>query len=117
NLTAFVIPTILIYLQPDLGTALIVTAIWLTQIFVAGIPWRYIMVAVTIALASLPFVPLLLRDYQLERLTSFVDPFSDPLGSGYNVIQSMIAIGSGGITGKGLGEGTQSHLYFLPERH
>lgn len=117
NTIVFAIPTLLIYLQPDLGTALIVTVIWLTQIFVAGIPWRYIIVSTALLALLVPFIPRFLHDYQLARLTSFVDPFSDPLGSGYNVIQSMIAIGSGGITGKGLGEGTQSHLHFLPERH
>ncbi len=117
NLTSFVVPAALVLLQPDLGTTLVITAIWVTQIFVAGIPWRYILIGTVIFIASLPLVYSNLHDYQIKRLTTFLDPFADPLGSGYNVIQSMIAVGSGGIIGKGLGQGTQSHLRFLPERH
>lgn len=117
NFISFIIPTFLIFRQPDLGTALVVTAIWLTQIFVAGIPWGYVISSLAAFFLSLPLLPHFLHDYQLKRLTTFLDPFSDPLGSGYNVIQSIIAVGSGGIFGKGLGHGTQSHLRFLPERH
>lgn len=117
NAALYALPTLLIFLQPDLGTALVVTAIWLLQLFVAGLPWGYILSLILGFLALLPALPYFLRDYQLARLTTFLDPFSDPLGSGYNVIQSMIAVGSGGLLGKGLGHGTQSHLRFLPERH
>lgn len=117
NFITFIVPTFLIFRQPDLGTALVVSSIWITQIFVAGIPWSYIFSSIVAFLFSIPLLPRFLHDYQLKRLTTFIDPFSDPLGSGYNVIQSIIAVGSGGIFGKGLGHGTQSHLRFLPERH
>lgn len=117
NILTFVVPAILIMLQPDLGTTLVITAIWLAQIFISGIPWRYLGLGVLATLVLLPTVYGNLHDYQVKRLTTFLDPFADPLGSGYNVIQSMIAVGSGGILGKGLGQGTQSHLRFLPERH
>ena len=117
NTASFAVPAVLVLLQPDLGTTLVITAIWLTQVFIAGIPWRYIALGTVIFVASLPLVYSNLQDYQVKRLTTFLDPFADPLGSGYNVIQSMIAVGSGGILGKGLGQGTQSHLRFLPERH
>ncbi len=117
NLLVYVIPASLILMQPDLGTMLVITSIWLTQVFLAGLPWRYLGFGVVLGLFLAPLLYLQLADYQLRRLTSFLDPFADPLGSGYNVIQSMIAVGSGGIVGKGLGHGTQSHLRFLPERH
>ncbi|MCE7898427.1 MAG: rod shape-determining protein RodA [bacterium] len=117
NCLSFIIPAALIMLQPDLGTTLVITAIWLAQIFIAGIPWHYLLLGSLLVLISLPHVYSNLHDYQVGRLTTFLDPFADPLGSGYNVIQSMIAVGSGGILGKGLGQGTQSHLRFLPERH
>ena len=117
NCLSFIIPAILIMLQPDLGTTLVITAIWLSQIFISGVPWRYLILGLVLTLSALPIVYSNLHDYQVGRLTTFLDPFSDPLGSGYNVIQSMIAVGSGGILGKGLGQGTQSHLRFLPERH
>lgn len=117
NFLLFALPTLLIFLQPDLGTALVVSAIWILQLFVAGLPWGYVVSLLLLALALLPTLPLFLRDYQLARLTTFLHPEADPLGSGYNVIQSMIAVGSGGFWGKGLGHGTQSHLRFLPERH
>lgn len=117
NTGLFILPTFLIFRQPDLGTALVIAAIWIAQIFVSGI--SYLLIA-TVALASLvgaTYLPHVLQDYQLRRLETFIDPHADPLGSGYNVIQSIIAVGSGGILGKGLGHGTQSHLRFLPERH
>ena len=117
NSLSFLIPAVLIMLQPDLGTTLVISAIWLAQIFISGIPWRYLILGFVLVLISLPLVYQNLHDYQVSRLTTFLDPFADPLGSGYNVIQSMIAVGSGGILGKGLGQGTQSHLRFLPERH
>lgn len=117
NLVTFLLPSILIFIQPDLGTALVLTSIWLVQIFVAGIPWRYVLLGVLVFTITIPLLPHILRDYQYARLTSFLDPYATPLTTGYNVIQSMIAVGSGGLTGKGLGQGTQSHLRFLPERH
>lgn len=117
NVISYALPTCLIFLQPDLGTALVVSMIWFVQVFVAGIPWGYVVTAIASFIGLIPVLPYILKDYQYARLTTFLDPFADPLGSGYNVIQSMIAIGSGGIIGKGLGHGTQSHLRFLPERH
>lgn len=117
NLLIYLVPTVLIVVQPDLGTALVITSIFLTQLFLARLPWRYVFFMLLLGLLILPLLPHILRDYQYARLTTFLDPFADPLGSGYNVIQSMIAVGSGNIWGKGLGQGTQSHLRFLPERH
>ena len=117
NVLVFAIPTLLIFKQPDLGTALSVSSIWLAQIFVSGISYWLIAVVGGIGVLGIRFLPRFLHDYQLRRLTTFIDPFRDPLGAGYNVIQSIIAVGSGGILGKGLGGGTQSHLRFLPERH
>lgn len=110
-------PLALILRQPDLGTALVICTIFATQIFVAGLsPW---LIAAALALLTYlgSLAPHFLHDYQLARLESFLNPGKDPLGIGYNVIQSQIAIGSGGLFGKGLGHGTQSHLRFLPERH
>jgi rod shape determining protein RodA len=117
NLVLFAIPVLLIFKQPDLGTALAVSSIWLAEVFVAGISYWIIGASLgTMALIS-SFIPVFLHDYQIRRLETFIDPYRDPLGSGYNVIQSIIAVGSGGFLGKGLGGGTQSHLRFLPERH
>ncbi len=117
NLLFFAIPVLLIFKQPDLGTALAVSSIWVAQIFVSGISYWLIALAGGLALVFAKFLPSILHDYQLRRLETFIDPFRDPLGAGYNVIQSIIAVGSGGILGRGLGHGTQSHLRFLPERH
>lgn len=117
NALLFALPVFLIFRQPDLGTALVVSAIWLSQIFVAGLPFWLIGGGGALAVIFGQSLPHFLHDYQLKRLETFVDPFRDPLGAGYNVIQSIIAVGSGGISGLGLGHGTQSHLSFLPERH
>jgi rod shape determining protein RodA len=106
----------LIMLQPDLGSALVLMGIWFGMILLAGIPKRYtvgvIALGILVAVCSWMF---LLKDYQKDRILTFVDPERDPLGSGYNVTQSIIAIGSGGIFGRGLGFGSQSQLHFLPE--
>lgn len=117
NLAIFLVPFLIIYFQPDLGTALVLAALFFAQLFIAGLPWLYLGLGGVLGFIGLRFAPLILHDYQLTRLKSFLDPYQDPLGAGYNVIQSAIAIGSGGILGKGLGNGTQSHLRFLPERH
>lgn len=117
NIVLFAIPTILIFKQPDLGTALVISSIWAAQMFVAGISFWIIGGALGFLGIFAEYLPRFLQDYQLKRLETFIDPFRDPLGAGYNVIQSIIAVGSGGILGKGLGHGTQSHLRFLPERH
>lgn len=117
NTALFLLPTYLVYVQPDLGTALVISSIWVIQIFVAGLSSWLIALAVLLLGVLGRYLPRFLADYQLKRLETFLNPGSDPLGSGYNVIQSIIAIGSGGLFGKGLGHGTQSHLRFLPERH
>ncbi|MDC0611580.1 rod shape-determining protein RodA [Vibrio sp.] len=112
------VPTILIAKQPDLGTSILIAASGIFVIFLAGISWRIILTAV-IALGA--FVPILwfflMREYQKVRVRTLFNPESDPLGAGYHIIQSKIAIGSGGIFGKGWLHGTQSQLSFLPERH
>ena len=112
------IPTILIAKQPDLGTSLLVSASGIFVLFLAGMTWRLIGF---IAFLGGAFAPImwffLMQDYQKQRVITFLDPESDPLGSGYHIIQSKIAIGSGGIDGKGWLQGTQSQLEFLPERH
>lgn len=117
NTILFIIPIMLIFQQPDLGTALVISTIWLSAIFVSGLSFWLIAGVAVVALGALRYLPNFLHDYQLRRLETFIDPFRDPLGAGYNVIQSIIAVGSGGLFGKGLGHGTQSHLRFLPERH
>lgn len=117
NLVIFAIPTYLVYRQPDLGTALALSSIFAFAVFVAGLPLWALISTFLLAVVGWDYLPHILRDYQLSRLTSFLDPASDPLGAGYNVIQSMIAVGSGSVWGKGLGHGTQSHLRFLPENH
>jgi rod shape determining protein RodA len=112
------IPTLLIAIQPDLGTALLVSASGIFVLFLSGMTWRLIGI---IGVLGGCFTPImwffLMKDYQKLRVTTFLDPESDPLGSGYHIIQSKIAIGSGGIDGKGWLQGTQSQLEFLPERH
>jgi rod shape determining protein RodA len=112
-----VILSTLVFLQPSLGTALILGAIWVGLIWVAGIPYRHLFAGLLLAVILLPIGWQSLEDYQRERITSFLNPVLDPLGAGYNVIQSIIAVGSGRIFGKGFGMGTQSHLQFLPVRH
>ena len=110
------IPVLLIVQQPDLGTALLVTAAGFFVLFLAGLSWK-ILVGLTLAGgASLPFLWSMLHDYQRQRVLTLLDPSQDPLGSGYHTIQSTIALGSGGVFGKGWLNGTQSHLDFLPER-
>lgn len=112
-----IVPVLLIAKQPDLGTALLVASAGIFVLFLAGISWRLIG-ALLVALASAaPVVWYLMRDYQRQRVLTFLDPENDPLGAGYHIIQSKIAIGSGGLHGKGWLNGTQSQLDFLPERH
>ena len=110
------IPVLLIAKQPDLGTALLVASAGVFALFLAGLSWRLIF-GLGILLAGLaPAVWYLMRDYQRQRVLTFLNPENDPLGAGYHIIQSKIAIGSGGMYGKGWLQGTQSHLEFLPER-
>ena len=112
------LPAGFVMLQPDLGTALMITAGGITVMFLAGIPLRlFIGGALALAVATPLAVNYLLHDYQRNRVLIFMDPESDPLGTGYHISQSKIAIGSGGLTGKGFLNGTQSHLDYLPEGH
>lgn len=111
------LPAVVVFLQPDLGTALVIIAIWVGMVFTAGVNSRLLMASLgSLIILAFPFW-LVLKDYQRSRFLSFFSPTSDPLGAGYNVIQSIIAVGSGGIFGRGFGRGTQSHLKFLPARH
>ncbi|MEO0347972.1 MAG: FtsW/RodA/SpoVE family cell cycle protein, partial [Pseudomonadota bacterium] len=118
--TAFAIiglPFLLIAAQPDLGTALIIVALGLVIMFIAGVSrWLFIGLIV-FAMISGPILWSQLHDYQRKRVLTFIDPTSDPLGAGYNIIQSKIAIGSGGWAGQGLMQGSQSQLSYLPEHH
>lgn len=111
------IPFLLVLKQPDLGTALVFLAILFGMIFVAGIRTKHLMIILGSGLAFMPIFWHFLKDYQKMRLSVFLDPNVDPLGSGYHIIQSKIAIGSGMLFGKGLFAGTQSQLNFLPENH
>lgn len=111
-----VIPVGLIVRQPDLGTGLLVMAAGFYVIFFAGLSWRIIIGLGTIGLASLPIIWTFMHDYQRHRVMMLIDPTSDPLGKGFHIIQSTIAIGSGGMFGKGWLMGTQTHLEFIPER-
>ena len=107
----------LVYKQPDLGTAIIVLTSGLIPIYLAGLPTRIIMSYLGLATIVSPFIWSSLRDYQKQRVLTFLDPDVDPLGTGWNIAQSQTAIGSGGIYGKGYLEGTQSQLDFIPESH
>ena len=111
------VPFLLVLKQPDLGTSLVFMAIFFGMIIVCGIRWRILFGIFVAGLAAMPLLWQFLKDYQKMRIMVFLDPNVDPLGSGYHIIQSKIAIGSGMIFGKGLFEGTQSQLNFLPENH
>ncbi|GAB2726740.1 rod shape-determining protein RodA [Halomonas garicola] len=111
------LPVVLIAMQPDLGTSLLVTSAALIVVLLAGLSWRLIGFFLLLAGAALPLLWINLQNYQRQRVLTFLNPESDPLGSGWNIIQSTTAIGSGGLKGKGWFEGTQSQLEFLPERH
>ncbi len=110
-------PTVLIARQPDLGTALLVAVSGCITLFLAGIRWRAILGLIALAAAAAPAIWMVMQEYQRNRVRTFLQPESDPLGSGWNIIQSKIAVGSGGLAGKGWLNGTQSHLDFIPERH
>ena len=111
------LPMALVMKQPDLGTALTYGAIAAAGIFFAGLRWRHAAVVVLLAVLAVSLSYPFLTDYQKARVTSFQDPMRDPLGSGYQVIQSMIAVGSGGMWGKGVAQGTQTQLRYLPVAH
>jgi rod shape determining protein RodA len=110
------VPALLIAEQPDLGTAVLVIAAGGLTILLAGVGWRVILAVAVLALATAPVLWAYMREYQRARVFTFLNPESDPLGTGYNIIQSKIAIGSGGLFGRGWLQGTQAHLEFLPER-
>jgi rod shape determining protein RodA len=111
------IPTYLIKRQPDLGTALLIAASGFYVLFLAGLSWKIIIGLGALGAGVAPLLWPHLHDYQRERILTFIDPTRDPLGAGYHSTQASIAIGSGGVTGKGWLNGTQTHLDFLPERH
>lgn len=110
-------PFALIAKQPDLGTAILVGAAGFYVIFLAGLPWKIIFGLALAGGAAAPFIWGLLHDYQRKRILTLIDPTTDPLGAGYHIIQATIAIGSGGVLGKGYLNGTQTHLEFIPEKH
>ncbi|MDX9995737.1 MAG: rod shape-determining protein RodA, partial [Rhodocyclaceae bacterium] len=112
-----VIPVGLIMKQPDLGTSILVFAAGFFVIFFAGLPWKVMIGLAASAAAAAPLAWSLLHDYQRQRILMLIDPEKDPLGKGFHIIQSTIAIGSGGLLGKGWGQGSQAQLEFIPERH
>jgi rod shape determining protein RodA len=111
------LPVFFVLRQPDFGSAGIIVGIWVSILLVSGIDKKNILVFFLIGVIAMFSGWFFLKDYQKERLQNVVNPYNDPRGSGYNVIQSMVAVGSGGIFGKGLGHGSQSQLNFLPEKH
>ena len=110
------VPVVLVMRQPDLGTSLLVFASGAFVLFLAGLGWRYMLALAMFAAACVPLLWNFMHDYQRQRVLTLLDPQQDPLGAGYHIIQSTIAIGSGGMYGKGWFNGTQSQLDFLPER-
>ena len=115
-LAIIMLPTALVIIQPDLGTSLLFVAVGAGVIFLAGVHWGYFAGAGLLIAAAAPFAWTMLHPYQQARVMTFLDPNRDPLGAGYHITQSKIAIGSGGIVGKGFLQGTQHQLHFLPEK-
>ncbi len=111
------LPLGLILLQPDLGTAMVLVPMLVVGVFLAGIEWKHALAVVLLALMMLPVGWHVLKPYQKERITTFLHPEDDPKGSGYQILQSKIAVGSGGFHGKGLGNGSQNQLGFVPVRY
>lgn len=111
----FAIPFILVLREPDLGSSLVLAAMFIAMLFVSGMKLKYFLILAIAALAALPFAWNFLHDYQKDRVLAFLNPDFDPLGKSYNITQSIITIGSGQIFGRGLGHGTQTQLKFLPE--
>ena len=111
------IPFLLVLVQPDLGTALLLGPVLFTMLYVSGADWRHLASVAALGAAATPLFWHILKDYQRQRLMVFMNPNIDPLGAGYTIIQSKIAVGSGGLFGKGWLAGTQNQLNFLPERH
>ena len=116
-ITIILIPIIMVLSQPDLGTSILIAASGLIVLWLGGVKIKYFIYSFIVFLISLPFVISFLKPYQKLRILTFLDPDRDPLGAGYQIIQSKIAIGSGGLDGKGFLKGTQSYLDFLPEKH
>jgi rod shape determining protein RodA len=116
-LTLILIPFILVLAQPDLGTSILIVSSGLIILWLGGVKIKYFFVSFITFLISLPFIISFLQPYQKLRILTFLNPDRDPLGAGYQIIQSKIAIGSGGFFGKGFLQGTQSYLDFLPEKH
>jgi rod shape determining protein RodA len=112
-----IIPIMLVISQPDLGTSILIALSGLIVVWFAGLNIKYLLYSLTALLISMPFAIAFLKPYQKLRILTFIDPDRDPLGAGYQIIQSKIAVGSGGFTGKGFLKGTQSYLEFLPEKH
>jgi rod shape determining protein RodA len=108
---------LLIFFQPDLGNALIYVFVTMALLLIYGYPFKWFFAGFLIWLSSLPFLWVFLHDYQRQRILTFINPTRDPLGTSYNAIQAVIAVGSGMLIGRGLGQGTQAGLRFLPERH
>ncbi len=111
------IPALLVMYQPDLGTGLTYLPILAVGILIAGVQWRYLAILALVGALTLPIGWYLLKDYQRQRLVTFLDPSGDPRGAGYQVIQSKIAVGDGGVWGRGVTRGTQTQLRFLPATH
>lgn len=114
---SYLVPVMLVFVQPDFGTALLLLSLFLASLIAVGMRGVYLLGLGVIFIVLMPLVFFQLKPYQQDRLISFVQPYEDPLGAGYNALQSTIAVGSGKLFGRGLGQGTQSHLRFLPERH
>jgi rod shape determining protein RodA len=111
------LPISLIFFQPDLGNTAIYFLVALTMAIITGVPLSFVLASLIMMTALIPTIWFILKDYQKQRVLSFLNPNLDPLGSGYHIIQSLTAIGSGYLLGKGIGRGTQSRLRFLPEQH
>ena len=116
-ITIIILPILLVITQPDLGTSILIALTGLVVLWLAGINIKYFIYSTLILVISMPFAISLLKPYQKLRILTFFNPDKDPLGAGYQIIQSKIAVGSGGIFGKGYLKGTQSYLEFLPEKH
>ncbi|MDC0436443.1 rod shape-determining protein RodA [Candidatus Pelagibacter sp.] len=116
-LLILILPIMLVLSQPDLGTSILIASSGLVVIWLAGLNIKYFIYSFFTLVISLPFAISFLKPYQKLRILTFLDPDKDPLGAGYQIIQSKIAVGSGGLTGKGFLKGTQSYLEFLPEKH
>ena len=117
HMALFSLPFVLVFLQPDIGSSLVYIGFWVAMLFAGGLPVSVLITSFIAGLLLMPGIWHTLMPYQRDRILSFINPLSDPHGVGYNALQSMIAVGSGQLVGRGLGRGTQSHMRFLPEHH